>query len=206
MRFTNRNLVVRAIEGVPPVGGSVFVPPQPEGKAPEETSKTYDQDKGQKNDEGGDDDEDDPKARGSKSQVLADLARERDRRQASEAEIAELKAKLKEFERAQMTDQEKQDDDLKEALDRVAELEGQIASSQRQAAIAQALKDAKLPAEMADRLKGETADELAADAQKLAEAMGFDKGPVDPSQGKSTGGKPAARTLAEAFRAHYNIN
>ena len=88
MRFTNRNLFVRAIEGVPPAGGSASVPPQPDGKAPEETSKTYDQDKGQKNDGGGDgDDEDDPKARGSKSQVLADLARERDRRQASEAEM-----------------------------------------------------------------------------------------------------------------------
>lgn len=206
MRFTNRNLFVRAVEGSPPVGGSVSVPPQPEGKAPEETSKTYDDDKGQKNDGGDGDDEDDPKAQGSKSQVLADLARERDRRQASEAEIVELKAKLKEFERAQMTDQEKRAADLKEALGRVSELEGQIAASQRQAAIAQVLEDAKLPAEMADRLKGETADELAADAQKLAAVMGFDKAPVDPSQGKSTGGKPAARTLAEAFRAHYNIN
>lgn len=205
MGFTNRNLFVRAIEGVPPAGGSASVPPQPEGNAPEETSKTYDN-KGQKNDGGDGDDEDDPKARGSKSQVLADLARERDRRQAGEAEIAELKAKLEEFERAQMTDQEKQAADLKKALDRVAELESEIATGKRQKMVAEVLKDANLPAEMADRLCGDTVEELTADAQKLAEVMGFDKTPIDPSQGKSTGNKTVARTLAEAFRAHYNIN
>lgn len=65
---------------------------------------------------------------------------------------------------------------------------------------------AKLSAEMADRLRGDTAEELAADAKKLAETLGFDRAPVDPSQGKGADGqalKPAS--LGASIRAHYNI-
>ncbi|SQG65089.1 Uncharacterised protein [Corynebacterium renale] len=39
--------------------------------------------------------------------------------------------------------------------------------------VAKVLADVKLPAEMADRLRGETEEELAADAKTLAEALGF---------------------------------
>ena len=145
----------------------------------------------------------DPNGRGSKTQVLADLAKERDKRQTLDKENAALKARLAEFERAQMTEQEKTAADLKTAQDRVAALEAQIAEQHRQAAVAKALKTAGLSADLAGRLQGSTPEELAADAKALAAALG--ELPVDPSQGQHAGGKPAPRSLTEALRNHYNI-
>lgn len=145
----------------------------------------------------------DPNGRGSKTQVLADLAKERDKRQTLDKENAALKARLAEFERAQMTEQEKTAADLKTAQDRVAALEAQIAEHQRQAAVAEALKTAGLPADLARRLQGSTPEELVADAKALAAALG--EPPVDPSQGQHAGGKATPRSLTEALRNHYNI-
>lgn len=145
----------------------------------------------------------DPNGRGSKTQVLADLAKERDKRQALDKENAALKARLAEFERAQMTEQEKTAADLKTAQDRVAALEAQIAEQQRQAAVAEALKTAGLSADLAGRIQGSTPEELVADAKALATALG--EPPVDPSQGQHAGGKMAPRSLTEALRNHYNI-
>jgi len=150
-----------------------------------------------------DGDSGDPNGRGSKTQVLADLAKERDKRQTLDKENAALKARLAEFERAQMTEQEKTAADLKTAQDRVAALEAQIAEQHRQAAVAKALKTVGLPADLAGRLQGSTPEELAADAKALAAALG--EPPVDPSQGQHAGGKPAPRSLTEALRNHYNI-
>ena len=149
------------------------------------------------------DSDDAPNGRGSKTQVLADLAKERDKRQAFEEENTALKARLAEFERAQMTEQEKTAADLKTAQDRVAALEAQIAEQQHQAAVAEALKTAGLPADLAGRLQGSTPEELAADAKTLAAALG--EPPVDPSQGQHAGGKMTPRSLTEALRNHYNI-
>ncbi|MFC2714533.1 MAG: DUF4355 domain-containing protein [Kingella denitrificans] len=169
---------------------------QREGETASATSSNTDD-----SDSGGDGS--DPNGRGSKSQVLADLARERDKRQAFEEENVALKARLAEFERAQMTEQEKTAADLKTAQDRVAALEAQIAEHQRQAAVAEALKTAGLPADLAGRLQGSTPEELVADARALAVALG--EPPVDPSQGHHAGGKMAPRSLTEALRNHYNI-
>ena len=144
-----------------------------------------------------------PNGRGSKTQVLADLAKERDKRQILDKENAALKARLAEFERAQMTEQEKTAADLKTAQDRVAALEAQIAEQQRQAAVAEALKTAGLPADLAGRLQGSTPEELAADAKALAAALG--EPPVDPSQGHHAGGRATPRSLTDALRNHYNI-
>lgn len=144
-----------------------------------------------------------PNGRGSKTQVLADLAKERDKRQTLDKENAALKARLAEFERAQMTEQEKTAADLKTAQDRVAALEAQIAEQHRQAAVAKALKTAGLSADLAGRIQGSTPEELVADAKALAAALG--EPPVDPSQGQHAGGKATPRSLTEALRNHYNI-
>ena len=149
------------------------------------------------------DSDDAPNGRGSKSQVLADLAKERDKRQAFEEENAVLKSRLAEFERAQTTEQEKTAADLKTAQARVAALEAQIAEQQHQVTVVEALKTAGLPADLAGRLQGSTPEELAADAKTLAAALG--EPPVDPSQGQHAGGKMAPRSLTEALRNHYNI-
>ena len=140
--------------------------------------------------------EPDSEGRGSKREVLADLARERDKRQALQEELTALKetraggvAELQ----AQLAEQKKLIDGLLAEKAEVA----------RKADIEAALTAAKLPAEMAARLKGDTREELEADAKALAEVLGFDRKPVDPAQGKGSA-TPEARTLEAALRAHYD--
>lgn len=209
MRYHIRCVTQPPIDGQEPLAGGVAsaaegAAPAPqasgrqrEGETTSDTNNT-DGDSDSDGDSGGE-----PNGRGSKTQVLADLAKERDKRQAFEEENTALKARLAEFERAQMTEQEKTAADLKTAQDRVAALEAQIAEQQHQAAVAEALKTAGLPADLAGRLQGSTPEELAADAKALAAALG--EPPVDPSQGQHAGGKPAPRSLTEALRNHYNI-
>ncbi len=208
MRYHIRRITQPPIDGQSLTGGSSTA----EGAAPapqaggrqregETASATSNADADADSDSDGDGG--DPNGRGSKTQVLADLAKERDKRQTLDKENAALKARLAEFERAQMTEQEKTAADLKTAQDRVAALEAQIAEQQHQAAVAAALKTAGLPADLAGRLQGSTPEALAADAKALAAALG--EPPVDPSQGQHAGGKPAPRSLTEALRNHYNI-
>lgn len=207
MRYHIRCVTQPPIDGQPLAGGSstaegVASTPQASGRQRE--GETASAATGADADADSDSDGDgDPNGRGSKTQVLADLAKERDKRQTLDKENAALKARLAEFERAQMTEQEKTAADLKTAQDRVAALEAQIAEQQRQAAVAEALKTAGLSADLAGRIQGSTPEELAADAKALAAALG--EPPVDPSQGQHAGGKMAPRSLTEALRNHYNI-
>lgn len=208
MRYCIRCVTQPPIDGQSLAGGSSAaegVAPAPqaggrqrEGETPSATSSHTDADADSDSDGDGD-----PNGRGSKTQVLADLAKERDKRQAFEEENVALKARLAEFERAQMTEQEKTAADLKTAQDRVAALEAQIAEQQRQAAVAEALKTAGLSADLAGRIQGSTPEELAADARALATALG--EPPVDPSQGQHASGRATPRSLTEALRNHYNI-
>lgn len=155
------------------------------------------------------DSNEDPEARGSKNMVLKDLARERDKRQEAEQQRDEFKAKLDEIERSKMSDHEKAVADRDQALARIAELEKQIAdeeaASKRREAVSQALSATKLPAEMAERLRGETAEEIMEDAKALAKTIGFDRSAFDPSQGQNAAGKPQTNSLSSALRAHFNV-
>lgn len=206
MRYHIRCITQPSLVGQEPLAGGSSaaegVAPAPQGRQREgETTSITNNTDGDSDSDG--DSDGDPNGRGSKTQVLADLAKERDKRQAFEEENTALKARLAEFERAQMTEQEKTAADLKTAQDRVAALEAQIAEQQHQAAVAEALKTAGLPADLAGRLQGSTPEELAADAKSLAAALG--EPPVDPSQGQHAGGKMTPRSLTEALRNHYNI-
>ena len=121
----------------------------------------------------------DPKARGSKAAVLRDLAAERDKRQEAQAQLLEAQAELK----------------------RVAE---RLAAVEHQQLVRDVVAEVKLPAELAARLVGTTREELVADAKKLAGSLGFDQRPVDPSQGRSSGGLPQAATLTDALAHVYS--
>lgn len=146
-----------------------------------------------------------PEGRGSKRAVLGDLAKERDKRQAAEAERDELKKQLDAIAEKDMAELERAEKDRDELQKRLEALEKEKAEAERQRVVDAALKKAGLPAEMAGRLQGETEEELTADAAKLAEALGFDRRPVDPSQARSNRGGSAA-SLAEALRNHFNKN
>lgn len=149
------------------------------------------------------DDGENPDARGSKRAVLGDLAKERDKRQAAEAERDELKKQLDAIAEKDMTELEKTQKQRDELQQQLEALQKEKADAERQRAVDVALKEAGLPAEMAGRLQGETPEELAADAEKLAKALGFDRRAVDPSQAHSNRGGSAA-SLSEALRNHFN--
>lgn len=51
-----------------------------------------------------------------------------------------------------------------------------------------ACRAANLPDTMAAHLTGTTPDEITASARAMSAAIGYDRGPVDPSQGRGTGG------------------
>lgn len=205
MRYHIRCVTQPPIDGQEPLAGGVASAAEGAAPAPQASGRQREGETASatNNTDGDSDSDGDPNGRGSKTQVLADLAKERDKRQTLDKENAALKARLAEFERAQMTEQEKTAADLKTAQDRVAALEAQIAEHQRQAAVAEALKTAGLSADLAGRIQGSTSEELVADAKALAAALG--EPPVDPSQGQHAGGKATPRSLTEALRNHYNI-
>lgn len=201
--FVNRMpLFVRFVDGgdTTEVGGEV---PAAE-KAQDKTTESNDAQQSEpKNENDSEDEEENPDGRGSKRAVLGDLARERDKRQAVEAERDELKKQLDAIAEKDMTELEKAQKQRDELQTRLAELEKEKADAERKRMIAGVLKKAGLPAEMEGRLQGETAEELEADAKKLAEVLGFDRRAVDPSQARTNKGAIAA-SLSEALRNHYN--
>lgn len=119
------------------------------------------------------------------------------------AERDEALAKIAAHEREQMTEAEKVAADRDAAVKRADEAEAKVAALNRAKLVADAAAAANLPASMADRLRGETPEELTADAKALAASIGYDRGPIDPSQGKGSAGNHSPRSLSDAFSAHY---
>lgn len=103
------------------------------------------------------------------------IDRERDARKAAEQKAADAQAKVQEFEDAQKSEQEK----LAEERDRLKTEASQAKAESLKMRVA---LSKKLPADLIDRLKGETQEELEADADKLlelvkpADATDFDGG------------------------------
>lgn len=140
----------------------------------ENDANTDDADNEDSNDEG----------RGSKRAVLADLARERKRRHAAEDRIAELEEAVK---------------GNSGSSDQIKKLEEQVTgliAERRKLHVAKALADNGLPAEMADRVKGETLEELQEDAKEIAKLF-RSSGGSDPTQGR--GGEPKPATFYDAL-------
>lgn len=199
--FTNTPPWLRFIEGTDNEAGAATAEDNAETSS-DATEKTT-AEGGEETSPGEEEEEENPDGRGSKRAVLGDLAKERDKRQAAEAERDELKKQLDAIAEKDMTELEKAQKHRDELQARVEELEKEKADAERKRMIAGALKKAGLPAEMEGRLQGETAEELEADAKKLAEVLGFDRRAVDPSQARTNKGAIAA-SLSEALRNHYN--
>lgn len=100
-------------------------------------------------------------------------------RNAAKRERDALKAQLDEIEKANMTELEKAQRSAQEAQ---AELDRIRSQSLRQ----QVALSKGVPAELVDRLRGDTEDELNADAEALLALIGAPRSPKpDPSQGGS---------------------
>ncbi|MDU0478383.1 hypothetical protein QVA66_03910 [Staphylococcus chromogenes] len=199
MKMFVKKSFLRAVEGAE-TGGSV-APAAPATDAGQEQAPAAPNEAQQPDQEN-----EDPKARGSKDAVLADLARERDRRQAAEAKNKEFEARLKEIERSKMTEAERieaeRQEERQKMLDKIADYDKRFAQMEREKTIAEAVAKYKLPAAMADRIQGETPEEMLADAAKLAAALGPYTGPADSSAGKGAVA-PKPTDLGGAIAAHY---
>lgn len=119
------------------------------------------------------------------------LDKERADRKAAERDLKEANARLKEIEDAQKTEAERLADDASASRAQLAETQARLRRVEAATAAGLSLDDA-------DRLRGTTAEELAADAAALAERwrspapVSFDGGPRTP---------PPAVTLADQIAA-----
>lgn len=124
------------------------------------------------------------------------LSAEREARKAAEKAAAELKAKLDEIEQANLSDLEKAQQAAKAAQDRLAEME---ATSLRQ----KVAIEKGVPAKWVDRLRGDTEEELAADADQIL--ADIQQSPTTPKPDLSQGsqGTPQPATAADKFAAAF---
>jgi hypothetical protein len=140
--------------------------------------------------------------KGSERAVLADLAKERDKRQALEKQIAEL-APLKQIADI-ITGGQKLPEGKSEAQllnERLEKYEADLASEREARWRAEVAAEKGLTAQQAARLRGATRDELVADADELlslfpATSPGPRTPAPDPSQG-ARGGQPGPDLQAQ---------
>ncbi|WP_297187961.1 hypothetical protein [uncultured Corynebacterium sp.] len=188
---------LRFIEGTPSgeVGGGSTADESKDGnespKGAEREKRDTSDDSGKGDSDGGDEDDSDGEngaGRGSKRAVLGDLAKERDKRQEWQT-----KAKNAEFENERLKGEKKDLEtrfaEMAEKISAMEKFMDSVKESERIDRVKTALSDAHLPAEMADRVRGETLEEIAKDVQELSKLFGFDKRPLDPSQGWTSTGK-----------------
>lgn len=139
---------------------------------------------------------------GSKAAVLADLARERDKRQALEARIAELEGKAAPP-AAEKNTTTNDPDPLAELVAKITSLEEKVTGRDTAEWTEAAIKKFNIPAAMSGRITGTTEAEIQADAQALAQALGLNA--TDASQGRG-GGRGQSLSMADAIAAHYTNN
>lgn len=106
------------------------------------------------------------------------IAAERDARSKAEATAKELQAKLDKIEQDGLSELEK-------ANKRAQDAESQLTASEKRIARLTVIADKQIPAEYQDLVRGDTEEELAAAADKIAALIDkAPRGPVIPGQGK----------------------
>jgi hypothetical protein len=103
--------------------------------------------------------------------VKAELARVQAALKEANNEAAARRKKLEAFEAAEAKRKEGEMTELQKAQAKLAEYEAKVKQHERKEAQTAAAVKAGLPAAFADRLKGETPEELEADAKQLLEAL-----------------------------------
>lgn len=180
---------IKPIRLVLGAGGGVGIVPGPEGAGnggadtppnPTDTTPSADKDPDKPLGEGG----------------LKALQAERDARAEAERKAAELEARVRQFEDAHKTAEEK-------AAERLAELERAATENAAKALRYEVAEKAGLPLSAAGRLQGSNLDELVEDAKALKELLGatMNRGPApDPNMRRQSSNHSAS---VEAGRARY---
>ena len=117
------------------------------------------------------------------------LKSEREARKAAERSAAELKARLDEIEKANLSDLERAQQEAADAKSRLADLE-------RQSLAQRIALEEGLHASLVDRLRGATEDEIRADAAALKQLVG--QQPATPKPDASQGGASGSTTQTTA--------
>lgn len=145
------------------------------------------------------------KGAGGKDAVLADLAKERDARQALQKQVDALAPLQKLAEVLGVTPDKAKPTDIEALAGRLGSLEQRAADAEARAMRAEVAAAKKLPQSLADRLRGSTVEELAADADALLAAFPQPGQPSnggtpqpDPTQGARGGSSDVQAALAEA--------
>ena len=113
------------------------------------------------------------------------LAAERAAKRAAEKQVAELAAKVKEFEDASKSEAEK-------AAARAEAAEKALADMTAKAARLEVVTELGVPADLAEFLTGSDPESLRAQAQKLLAATAASRSPRTPQPDPSQGAKPGA--------------
>ncbi|OZF33192.1 hypothetical protein CH296_11190 [Rhodococcus sp. 14-2496-1d] len=112
------------------------------------------------------------------------LESERTARKSAETENADLKAKLKEFEDGKLTADQKLQRDAEESKTKVGQLEADNGKLTLENGRLRAALTEGLPVDWADRVRGETDEEMLADAKKIkASLRGSGEGDYTPGAG-----------------------
>jgi|SRR5690606_8356152 len=154
------------------------------------------------------------------TQEVTPEATEADDNLSDERSVEELKAELKKVRReaasrrvannqkeAELAEfrkwKESQKTELQKAQERAAELEKLVADYEKRDMQLAAAKAAKLDLDLADRIRGNTPEEMLEDAKKLAEKAGKRSSIIDPFAGRGGAVRPpknAYEALEEIIR------
>ncbi|MGW0043469.1 hypothetical protein [Rhodococcus sp. NPDC003348] len=129
-------------------------------------------------------DDDEPLGEGGKKALVA----ERNRANAAEQQIADLQRKLREHDDAKLTEDQRRQRDADERLTENGQLKERNGSLEQENQRLRAALDAELPKDWADRIRGATPEEMAADAKAIkAQLKGPNDGDHTPGVGASGG-------------------
>ncbi len=112
--------------------------------------------------------------------VLVAIKREQEKRRKMAAERDEALAKVKEYEDAQKSEAEKREEALAESQKELEALRNQNRQLEVRQLRATVAAEKNLPPKLADRLTGETVEEIEADADSLLEDLGPLSGETPP--------------------------
>lgn len=194
---TMRMMLLRAIEGAETGGSAGTQSTHENAQNGADSGEGKGGDSGQSGDGTGDADID---------KVRADLSAEWSNRfDAEKARADELQKKLDEYEKSKMSEEERAEAEAKEWKARVDKLMAENAEMKLKHERGELCKEFKIPDAMAHRIMGETPEERRADAEALSKALGFDRAPQDPTQGKGGDAAAKPRSFAEAIARNMNM-
>lgn len=133
------------------------------------------------------------------------LQAEREARTNAEKQLSDLNARLKEFEDAQKTEEEKKSEAEAEQRRQFEETAAGKAEAEAKLLRYQVAADKGLDLKLVNRISGSTQEELEADADALIELLGNATTPApkpDPSAGKGAE-QVKPRSLGDAIGQHY---